>query len=139
MAILLDTSFLFSFFDEESIHHGQIRKVYGQILDGEFGAPVLLDYVFDEFVSLVQFRTGRNDLATELGRLLLEDCKRYMVFAWVNSTVFLNAWDLFQNQSGSKFLSFTDCILIEFAKSNQIGTIATLDWHFRSWVNTVPD
>ncbi len=139
MAVLLDTSFLFSFFNEQDPYHEKVKKTYEKILDGEFGVPILLDFVFDEFVSLVQFRTGRNRLATELGNLLLADCKKYIMFSWINSNNFWKAWDLFQNQSGSKYLSFTDCILLEFARANQVSKIATLDRHFRSWVATIPD
>lgn len=62
-----------------------------------------------------------------------------MMFSWVSSNEFWNAWNLFQHQEGSKFLSFTDCVLIEFAKADQVSKIATLDRHFRSWVETVPE
>lgn len=67
MAILLDTSFLYSFYDEQDSYHDGVRKSYAKMLDGEYGVPILLDYVFDEFVTLVQIRTGRNDIAIENG------------------------------------------------------------------------
>ncbi len=134
----MDTGYLYALFNLEDKHHESVKHSYTNMLEGSYGIPILLDYVFDEFVTLVQARTNRNDLATELGNTLLEDSKHFLQFARVSKSNFDNSWELFQNQQGKKFLSFTDCILINFAKIHKVKRIASLDGQFKSWVETIP-
>ncbi len=138
MVILLDTGYLFSLYNEEDKNHTDVKNSYSKLLNGDFGIPIIMDYVFDELVTLIQFRTKRNDIATEVGNLILSDCKNFIQFIRVDKSIFSEAWRLFQNQSVRKFLSFTDCILIKYAKINRINMIATLDKEFKSWVETIP-
>ena len=138
MAILLDTGFLYAFYNKEDINHEIVKSSYDTLLDGQFGIPFLLDYVFDELVTLIQLRTKRNDIATEIGKIILGDCQKYIQFARVSKTNFDQAWELFRYQSRNKYLSFTDCVLIKFAEVRKIKFVATLDSGFRSWVETIP-
>lgn len=138
MVILLDTGYLFSLYNVEDKNHVEVKNSYEKLLNGEFGIPIIMDYVFDELVTLIQSRTSRNDIATEIGTAILSDCENFIQFARVDKTVFSKGWERFKNQTGRKFLSFTDCILLKFAEINRINIIATLDKQFKSWVTTIP-
>ena len=114
---------------------GHILKESGvgaEILKGKYGQPYLLDYVFDEFATLVQARTKRNDIATRLGNKILN--AKYHQLIRVNYDIFKNAWQLFQNQKGrkGKYLSFTDCTIISTAQFLKIENICTLESNFRN-------
>ncbi|MCY3415082.1 MAG: type II toxin-antitoxin system VapC family toxin [Candidatus Heimdallarchaeota archaeon] len=138
MAILLDSCYLFALNNEDDPSHDLVSKSYEKLLDGEFGIPIMLDYVFDELVTVIQIRTKRNDIATEIGNTILEDCNDYMQFSRVNKSIFDLAWMMFQNQSERKFLSFTDCTIICFAQEYKIKQVASLEKRFKSWVKTIP-
>lgn len=138
MAILLDSCYLFSLNNEDDLDHVKVSKSFEKLLDGEFGIPIVLDYVFDELVTLVQFRTKRNDIATEIGNSILEDCENFMQLSRVNKTIFDLAWKMFKNQSERKYLSFTDCTILSFANEYKIKTVASLESKFKSWVVTIP-
>jgi len=138
VAILLDTGYLFSLYNVEDKQHRVVQISYDQLLNGEYGIPIILDYVFDELVTLIQYRTNRNDIATEVGNIILSDCDKFIQFARVDKSIFSKSWEIFQNQSGHRHLSFTDCVLIKFADINRIARIATLDQQFKSWVEIVP-
>lgn len=132
MAILIDTGVYFAKYNEEDLNHERVLSIFANIVSGKYGQPFLIDYVFDEFVTLVQTRTKRNDIATELGNKLLN--AKYHDQIRVNYDIFRDAWQLFQNQTGKKgkYLSFTDCTLISAAKTLSITYIATLEGNFRS-------
>ncbi len=93
-----------------------LKKMYAEILEGKYGQPYLLDYVFDKFVTLIQARTKKNDITTQLGEKILK--AEYHKFIRINYDIFKNTWELFQNQKGTKgkYLSFTDCSIISAAK-----------------------
>ena len=132
MAILIDTGVYFAKYNEDDKNHGLAQEIFTDIVSGKYGQPYLLDYVFDEFVTLAQTRTKRNDVATQLGNKLLD--AKYHELIRVNHDIFRDAWHLFQNQTGrrGKYLSFTDCCLISAAKILSMSYIATLEGNFMS-------
>lgn len=138
MAILLDTGFLFALFNIQDENHLTAKSVYKDILDNVHGIPYLIDYVFDELMTLIQARTKRNDLATAVGNELLNDAKDFLNFVYVTEKTFSTAWNIFKNQSGQKFLSFTDCIIISCSQNLDIPKIASFDQLFRSRLHVLP-
>lgn len=156
MTLLFDTDFLYARYNNRDERHKDTNIVYKKIMLGEYGNPVLLDYVFDELVTLIQVRSS-GKIAREVGQELLSliDSK-LITLLQVNSSDFFAAWELFSKQSDaptdlenikkwqsskkdSKLLSFTDCVIIEVAKSLQIPVIAGFDQRFKSWVKLIPN
>lgn len=45
--IIIDTNVFYSFYNSSDSDHQIARGLYSKILDGLFGQPILLDYVFD--------------------------------------------------------------------------------------------
>jgi predicted nucleic acid-binding protein len=109
------------------------------MLDGKYGEIVLLDYVFDELITLVASRSRNAKLAKHIGRIILQDSKEYMTMLFCSESEFQNAWDLFNQQNAkNKFLSFTDCVIISTANSLVNSWVATLDQYFLNWVRIIP-
>ncbi len=140
MGVLLDTSFLYVFYNKNDPKHTTIKKVYSQMLDGEFGQIILLDYVFDELITLISARTRNTKIAAQIGENILHDSKDYLALSFCGERDFRNAWLLFRRQDKkTKFLSFTDCVIISVANSLRNSWVATLDQHFSNWVKVIPE
>ncbi len=125
LGIIIDTGVFFSFYSKNDKNHERSRIIFNRILKGEFGQPLLLDYVFDELMSLIQFRTKRNDLATQIGNAILKHNVYYLT--QITPNAFIKAWDLFSNQKERKPLSFTDAVLIAMARELGIQRISSFD------------
>lgn len=133
MAILVDTGVFYANYNKNDGNHLVAKSIYENIVEGEYGTPILLDYIFDELVTLIQVRTKRNDIATEIGNLVLDQLNDLFTLFQVSGVVFQSAWELFRDQSGSKYLSFTDCVLIRTAKNFEIKYIASFDNQMKSF------
>jgi uncharacterized protein len=131
MGVLIDTGVYFAKYNVDDVNHEKSLKLFADILSGEFGQPYLLDYVFDELVTLIQVTKKRNDVMTKLGTKILK--AKYHELIKVNYDIFQIAWELFQSQNQAKdqkYLSFTDCTIIGAAKFLSIQNICTLDHKF---------
>jgi len=124
MSAVLDSSFLFAFFNENDVNNASAVKIMEKLKEGVFGKLFITDYIFDEFVTLAAKRT-RTDLAIEWGELLLES-QRIELLATDNAE-FRAAWSLFKQY---KNLSFTDCTIVSVAKHFDIANIISFDSDF---------
>jgi len=124
MAIILDTSFLFSLFNKEDIYNEKASKMMLTLKEGRFGKLFITDYIFDEFITLALKRAGA-DLAIEWGQSLLDSQK--IEFLTTDNSEFKMAWEFFKQY---KELSFTDCTLLAISKHFGIGNIASFDSDF---------
>lgn len=124
MSILLDTSFIFAFFNKKDEHHESADKIMQALRNGLFGKLFISDYVFDEFVTLAGAHL-RFDLAEEWGQTLLNSSSIELLTT--DKTEFDEAWKLFIRY---KELSFTDCTLLAISKHFGIDNIASFDSDF---------
>ena len=72
MGVIIDTGVLFAFYNNKDENHERAKNIISSILDGIYGPPIILDYVFDELMSLIQYRTKRNDLASQVGNEIIK-------------------------------------------------------------------
>lgn len=128
--IIIDTSVFYSFYNSSDRDHEIARDIYSKILDGLYGKPILLDYVFDELTTLIQTRRN-NKLASQIGSIIMNDTEDVLELMQLSFPIFQSAWALFKNQMGRKFLSFTDCAIIESARILKIKYIASFESLFK--------
>ncbi len=104
----MDTSFFIARFSRSDKNHRLASKFLQS--QQEPGAEVLRlvfsDYVFDETVTTLLFRSRRHDIAAAAGKAILES-KAFDRVA-VEAPVFEAAWSLFLERP-DKSWSFTDC------------------------------
>ncbi len=124
MTIIIDASVLCAFANKKDVHHETARAIVQNILHGNFGRPVITDYIFDEIVGVITRKVGRQE-AVSVGDALLAS---EIVLHYVHSAVFQNAWTVFTH---SEKLSFTDCTIVAFMKLAGITKVATFDKEFR--------
>ncbi|BFI76504.1 hypothetical protein [Sulfurisphaera ohwakuensis] len=51
--IILDTSFLYSFFNKKEAYHNKAVELMNRIISREFGKPIIFEYVIDELLTLM--------------------------------------------------------------------------------------
>ena len=119
--IVLDTSFIVSYFNTRDQNHLKAVKLMKKIRE-----PLCItDYIFGEVVTVSLIRLKSLDRATKIGNVLLKSLK----IVNVEKTSFDNAWNLFCKQKET-VLSFTDCTTISVMLENDIEKIATFDGDF---------
>lgn len=119
--IVLDTSFIVSYFNTRDQNHLKAVKLMKKIRE-----PLCVtDYVFSEVVTVSLIRLKSLDRASKIGNVLLKSLKMINV----EKTIFDNAWSIFCKQKETG-LSFTDCTTISAMLENDIEKIATFDGDF---------
>lgn len=107
-----------------------------RLLAGEWGAALLLEYVFLEVVTVLLARRGL-EVASRVATVLLQ--AREVEFVPC-SDVFLDTVETFRTQRGNR-LSFTDAAIVTIARQRAARFLATFDQDFRqvSGITLVPD
>ncbi len=124
MTLLLDSSVLCAFINPKDVHHLRARTLMRVVLSNQYGKALFTDYIFDETVTVLLRKVGK-DAALEMGRYLLQS---EFVMAPIENPVFNDAWKLFAQVE----MSFTDCISLAFLKLFKVECIATFDKGFRN-------
>lgn len=124
--IFLDSSFLVSVEVETDQNHEKAIKIRDGIIKGEFGKPIISDYIFDETLTVTFGRT--KDLAKSI--LVGESLKISTEMIKVDDEIFDEGWEIFKGQKDTKF-SFTDCTIVSLMRKEDIANIATFDEDFK--------
>ena len=134
--IVLDSSFIVAFHNTRDIHHPAATRLMIQLLGGEWGQALLLEYVFLEVVTVLMARRG-PDVANAVATRVLE--AREVDFVPC-SELFLETLATFRRQSAAR-LSFTDAAIVTVARQRSVGVVATFDRDFNDLdgVTVVPN
>ena len=118
--IILDTSFIVSYFNTRDQNHSKAVKFMKQMHE-----PLCLtDYIFGETATVSLIRLKSIEKASRIGEIL-----KSLRIIDVEKSSFDKAWDLFRKQKDTA-LSFTDCTTISIMQENYIEKIATFDGDF---------
>ncbi|MDH5403512.1 MAG: hypothetical protein OEY49_13535 [Candidatus Heimdallarchaeota archaeon] len=132
--IVIDTCLFYSNFSYKDNNHEIGRTIFNRILDGEYGQPILLDYVYNELFSLTYVRTKDFTLCVKLSKFL-NDQVNEGIFDMIHTTneTFWKANQTFLEQdihNQKQFLSYTDAIIGEMAEWLNASYIGTFDAQF---------
>lgn len=120
--IVLDTSFLYAFFQKEDKHHKKAGEIAKIIADEELiFIPI---EVVEELVTVVTYRKS-SEVAIKIANILL-DPKSAIGIVNTHEIVFDEAWTTFQKLNPHKF-SFVDCVLISMTKNSDDTKLITFD------------
>jgi predicted nucleic acid-binding protein len=113
--IVLDTGLIFAAFNEDDPNHQTARSIFKRIYDGDYSQPIIIDYVYNELLTLTYIRTKRFDLVIKLSDIITDFIeKKNITFVHTPSEVYWKANEIFMGQEidkNRKFLSFTDAII----------------------------
>lgn len=118
--IILDTSFIISYFNTRDQNHSKAVKLMKQMHE----SLCLTDYVFGEVATVSLIRLKSIEKASKIGETL-----KSLHIIDVEKSSFDKAWDIFCRQKDT-VLSFTDCTTISVMQENYIEKIATFDGDF---------
>ncbi len=137
MSIFIDTGVFVAFHNPKDENHQDAKEILLKVVKGELGASYTSDCVFDESVTVTLARTGRGDLAVDVGKMILgEGTRPFVVVLRVDDRAFGQAWRLFEKYS-KRGLSFTDCTTLSLIRERGIERIASFDSTLEGLVNRI--
>jgi len=92
MTVLIDTGIFIAFHNTKDINHDRAVELVREIVNGKHGAAFTTDYIFDEAVTTALVRTGKHEIAVELGNQILGVKVKFVNMIQVDLTSFSNAW-----------------------------------------------
>ena len=126
----VDTGFLVARFNQKDRNHRSAASFLKnqEDPDSEVFRLVLSDYVFDETLTTIRFKSGRHDVAAAAGHAILKSTSFERVF--VEPPVFDAAWSLFLDRADKPW-SFTDCTSFVLMENLGIRKAVAFDANFR--------
>lgn len=124
MAVMLDASYLVSFVHTKDVHYVRAKEIGRLLASGKYGEIFILDYVFDEFVTVIKRKTGKK-FAVECGNKLLND--PLISVTGMSGLLFENAWRIFSKYDS---FSFTDAAIVAIMHNAGINELVSFDEDF---------
>jgi predicted nucleic acid-binding protein len=124
--ILLDSSFIIAYLNEADVNHAKALRMAKDIDDGKYGPKIITDYIFDEVITVMLYKTKKLKQVAEAGEMLLRANRLFTI----DGDAFDLTWATFKEQKRT-MLSFTDCASIAVCRANGISNVATFDEGFR--------
>lgn len=121
--LMLDTSFVISYFNTRDQNHRLAAKIAKTITAQKMELYVT-DYVFGEIVTISFLKLKNLKKALDIGKQILESCN----VVNTDKDIFAYAWEIFSEQKLR--LSFVDCATIATMSDLKIQKIATFDHVF---------
>ena len=125
MKLLVDTSGWISLFDESDKYHVDASEKW-HTLRKEPLHLITSDYVFDETITHLMYRCGRQ-VALRFGRWALST--DYLTLLFVEPDTWLSAWEMIQEYNDKEW-AFTDCTSFVLMQQRSLWTAFTFDHHF---------
>jgi hypothetical protein len=136
--IFIDSNVFIAYVNKSDENHDKADELLEDIMKNKYGMPFTSDYIFNETVTTVLYRTGNVIRAVDVRDLILgneeKEIPSFITMVFITEDVLSNAWKLFLKYSTKK-LSFTDCASIEVIKSRGIEYIASFDKDFNGIVS----
>jgi len=123
--IVLDTSLLVAWTHRRDVHHPAAAQFMVEFAQGALGKGLLLEYVFQEFVTVVQRRID-HATAVRVARHL----RRAKDLEFIPSAGYFDAaLEVFEHQE-HQGLSLVDSMIVAAARHRSQGRIASFDRGF---------
>jgi len=130
VGIFIDSGFFVAFHNSKDYNNRRALELMREIVAGRLGSAYTSDYIFDEAVTVALVRTGRTEIALNIGRMILGEITRpFLIIIRVNNESFSEAWKLFSRYA-ERGLGFTDCTSIALMRMSGINSIVSFDADF---------
>jgi len=136
MTVLVDTGVLYADHDSDASRHDAASGALEAVYDGNYGQPIVSDYIYDEAVTLTLKRTGSSSAAKTLGKRLRgsDPFPRAYEMLHVSSAVFTDAVTVFEEYDDHG-LSFTDTVSVALCRRHDIDSVLSFDDDFDGLVS----
>ncbi len=128
--ILIDTSFFVAFINAKDKNNNKAKIIMKELIDGVHGHRVTLDYVLDEAITITWVRT-KNKQQVENIYELINGNNSIFDLRLIDMDLINDSWiNYIKYFSPKKPISFTDSMLISYAKKYGISKIVSFDDEF---------
>jgi len=118
--IILDTSFIVSYYNLADDNHNGALEIMNKILKENLNVCIS-DFIFSECATVLLAKLKDLNKVVEI----CEKIKKIDIIR-VDENLFEETWDIFKKQEKAK-LSFIDCSIIALSKLKEIEKVATFD------------
>jgi hypothetical protein len=133
MSVFIDTGIFIAYVNRKDEHHDRASALLEDIMKNKYGPVFTSDFVFNEAVTFVLYKTGDIEKAKDVRNLILGNSERgiprFINLLYVDGDVLQGAWKSFLKYA-DKRMSFTDCSSIELMGNKGIEHIASFDGGF---------
>lgn len=107
--ILLDTSFLYAYFQREDVHHKEAIKLAQHLNEDQVAVPV---EILEELLGVITRKISSEEAIKAGSTLIHPDSPIQILYS--NEEQFKKTWATFRTRSPHRF-SFPDCVLLTLA------------------------
>lgn len=126
--LFVDTGYLVALVNKKDINHSKAVEINKELKEKNHEYMLVFsDYIFDEFISLLQARNIDNSVIIDAGEKLL--FSKFNRRIRIIDEYFISAWDMVKKIS-DKSWSFTDCTSFTMMKEMNIKRYLGFDEHF---------
>ncbi|MHA1168442.1 MAG: type II toxin-antitoxin system VapC family toxin [Candidatus Hodarchaeales archaeon] len=137
MPILIDTCYFVALANFDDKNHEKADQLLDELLKGKWGARITLDYVLDEAITVSWIRTKNKSIVKTVYDLILGEKSICLLHQFPVKQI-SNAWEIFLRFSNPRRpLSFTDCVLLSYAKNKGINNLISFDDEFDGIISRI--
>ena len=140
MSIFIDTGIFIAYVNRKDEHHSAATGLLESIMKNKYGAAFTSDFVFNELMTFILYKTGDVKKAGQARDIILgnekKDIPRFINMLFIDQEILERGWITFAKYADKK-LSFTDCSIIELIKNKDIDHLASFDGGFDGIVSRI--
>ncbi len=133
MSIFIDTGIFIAYVNRKDKYHDTATDLLESIMKNKYGAAFTSDFVFDELMTFILYKTGNIINASQVRDIILgnekKDIPRFINMLFIDQEILERVWITFAKYADKK-LSFTDCSIIELMINKGIDHLASFDSGF---------
>jgi hypothetical protein len=140
MSIFIDTCIFIAYVNRKDEYHSAATGLLESIMKNKYGAAFTSDFVFNELMTFILYKTGDVKKAGLARDMILgnekKDIPRFINMLFIDPEILEKGWITFARYADKK-LSFTDCSIIELMKNKGIDHLASFDGGFDGIVSRI--
>jgi len=131
VTVLIDSNVFIALLNTRDRNHRNARELLTKLKNPDYGMRLTIDYVLDEVLTTLWMHTHQKGVVKK-AYTLVRSTPEFIKFEYVTPDVLRLAWEKWERYAKwpEKPLSFTDCCILSFIDTNDVGYIATFDSDF---------
>ena len=131
MTVLIDSNVFIALLNTRDRNHRNARELLTKLKDPDYGMRLTIDYVLDEVLTTLWMHTHQKGVVKK-AYTLIHSTPEFIKFEHVTPDILNLAWEKWERYAKwpEKPLSFTDCCILSFIDTNDVGYVATFDSDF---------
>jgi predicted nucleic acid-binding protein len=131
VTVLIDSNVIIALLNTRDRNHPKARELLTRLKGQEYGMRLTIDYVLDEVLTTLWMHTHQKSVVKKAYKLI-RGTPKFIKFDYTTPEVLDLAWEKWESYAKwpEKPLSFTDCCILSFIDTNDVGYLATFDSDF---------